>query len=250
MSPNAIKMVIVKDNKFVNEESQEIPKGSIIHCLGSLFKITDSGLSHVVGKIDDNTYFTDPQIFRKLNELAFSDQAEVTSTPEAAPQKESLLASVYRLMTAPFTIRTPKNVTTRTRKRNSSPAKLVSPTEIPGTNEETESSSMKVPPPNEMFLQNARCGKSVADEVQFYFKDNQDFITSDNQKLIAVLSVLNAANMGHYNNLRIRYPGFLLEPPVIDINKLTSVVQGIFPTQVHIRRYDKESCIIVTRHKG
>ena len=53
-------MVIVKDDKFVNEENQEIPKGSIIHCLGSLFKITDSGLSHVVGKIDDNTYFVDP----------------------------------------------------------------------------------------------------------------------------------------------------------------------------------------------
>ena len=32
--------------------------------------------------------------------------------------------------------------------------------------------------------------------------------------------------------MRIRYPGFLLEPPVININKLTSVVQGIIPTQV------------------
>ena len=38
--------------------------------------------------------------------------------------------------------------------------------------------------------------------------------------------------MGCYNDLRIKYPGFLLEPPVVDINKLTSVVQGIFPTQV------------------
>ena len=88
----------------------------------------------------------DPQFFRKLNELAFSEQAEVTSTPEAAPQKESLLASVYRLMTAPFTIRTPKNITTRTRKRKSSPIKLGSPTEITGTNEETE-----------------RCEKSIMD---------------------------------------------------------------------------------------
>ena len=116
-----------------------------------MFKITDSGLSHVVGKSDDNTYFMDPQFFKKLNELAFSEQAEVTSTPETAPQKEGLLVSVNRLMTAPFTIRTPKNVTTRTRKRKSSPVKLVSPTEITGTNAETESSSMKVPPPNEMF---------------------------------------------------------------------------------------------------
>ena len=107
-------------------------------------------------------------------------------------------------MTAPFTIRTPKNVTTRTRKRKSSPVKLISPTEIAGTNEETESSSMKVPPPNEMFLLNARCEKSVMDEVQFYFKDCQDFITSNNQKLIAVLTALNATNMGHYNDLRIK----------------------------------------------
>ena len=70
------------------------------------------------------------------------------------------------------------------------------------------------------------------DEVQFYFKDYQDFITSNNQKLIAVLSTLNATNMGQYNDLRIWYPGFLLEPPVMDINKLTSVVQSIFPAQV------------------
>ena len=91
---------------------------------------------------------------------------------------------------------------------------------------------MKVPPLNEMFLLNARCEKSITDEVQFYFKDYQDFITSKNQKLVAVLSTLNATNMGCYNDLRIRYPGFLLEPPVIDINKLTSVIQSIFPTQV------------------
>ena len=199
-----------------------------------MFKLTDSGLSHVVGKINDNTYFADPQFFQKLNELAFSEQTDVTRTPVATPQKESLLASAYRLVTAPFTIRTPKNMTTRTRRRKSSPVKLVSETETTGTNTQTENqnSSMKVPPLNEMFLLNTRCEKSITDEVQFYFKDYEDFITSNNQKLIAVLSTLNATNMGHYNNLRIRYPGFLLEPPVIDINKLTSVVQNIFPAQV------------------
>ena len=82
------------------------------------------------------------------------------------------------------------------------------------------------------FLLNTRCEKSITDEVQFNFKDYQDFITNNNQKLIAVLSALNATNMGQYNDLRIRYPGFLIEPPVIDINKLTSVVQSIFPAQV------------------
>ena len=99
-------------------------------------------------------------------------------------------------MTAPFTIRTPKNVTTRARQRKSNPIKLISPTEITGTNAETESDSMKVPTPNEMFLLHTRCEKSITDEVQFYFKDYQDFITGNNQKLIAVLSSLNAANMG------------------------------------------------------
>ena len=145
MSSDNLKMVIVKDDKIlVNKENKEIPKDSIIHCLGSLFKLTESGSSHVVGEIDDNTYFADPKFFRKLNELAFVDQVEV-ATPEAVTQKEGLLASAYRFMTVPFTIRTPKNVTTRDRQRKSNPIKLVSPTEITGTNAETKSDSMKVP---------------------------------------------------------------------------------------------------------
>ena len=196
MSSGNLKMVIVKDDKIlVNEQNQEISKDPIIHCLGSLFKPTESGLSHVVGKIDDNTYFADPQFFQKLNELAFVDQVGV-ATPEAVPQREGLLALVYRFMTAPFTFRTPKNVTTRARQRKPNPVKLVSPAEITGTNAETESDTMKVPPQNEMFLLNTRCEKSIMDEVQFYFKGYQDFITSDNQKLIAVLSTLNTTSNG------------------------------------------------------
>ena len=39
-------------------------------------------------------------------------------------------------------------------------------------------------------------------------------------------------NTGHYNDLKIKYPGFILEPPVIDINRLTSVIQSVYPTQV------------------
>ena len=116
-------VIVTDDNRFVSEDNQEILKGSIIHCLGSLFKLTNSGLSHVVGKIDDHTYFADRKYFHKLNELAFPEQTEVTSTLETVPQREGLLASAYRLMTAPFSIRTLKNITTRTRKSN--PAKLV-----------------------------------------------------------------------------------------------------------------------------
>ena len=129
-------------------------------------------------------------------------------------------------MTAPFSVMTPKNITTRNRQRKSNPMKLVSPTEISGTS--IESDSMKVLSPNKMFLLNTRCEKNILDEVQFYFKDHQDFIATDNQKLIVVLSALNATNMGQYNNLRIRYPGFLLEPPAIDINKLTTLVKVFF----------------------
>ena len=79
---------------------------------------------------------------------------------------------------------------------------------------------------------NAQCEKSISQEVQFYFKSYQEFITSSNQKLIAVISALNAANMGHYNDFKIKYPSFILEPPVIDINRLTSVIQSVYPMQV------------------
>ena len=127
MSDARVKAVILRNNdKFIGEDNQEIPIDSIIHCLGSLFKLTNSGLSHVVGKIDDNTYFANPKFFCQLNELAFSEQTDVSSTPDAVPYKEGLHASAYRLMTSPFSLRTPKNVTTRTRKRKSSPTKLVS----------------------------------------------------------------------------------------------------------------------------
>ena len=50
------------DDKFIGKDNQEIPLDSVIHCLGSLFKLTNSGLSHVVGKIDD-TYFANPKFF-------------------------------------------------------------------------------------------------------------------------------------------------------------------------------------------
>ena len=137
-------------------------------------------------------------------------------------------------MTAPFPIRTLKNVTTRTRTRKSNPAKLVSITEGTGIKPQSEDQddSMKIPPPNEMFLLNAQCEKCISQEVQFYFKNYQEFITSSNQKSITVISALNAANIGHYNDFKLKYLGFILEPPVIDINRLTSVIQSVYPMQV------------------
>ena len=66
-------------------------------------------------------------------------------------------------MTAPFLIRTPKNVTTRTRTRKSNPAKLVSITEGTGIkpHSEDQDDSMKIPTSNEMFLLNTQCEKSI-----------------------------------------------------------------------------------------
>ena len=235
MSTTVVKTVTLRnDDKLIDKDNKEIPAESIIHCLGALFKVADSGLSHIVGKIDDNTYFTDTKCFHQLNELALSEQTDVTSTPDAAPQKEGLLASAYRLMTAPFSMRTPKNVTTRNRKRKSSPSKMAHINEITdlATQAENHNDSMKMPPPNEMFLLNARCEKNIAKEVQFYFKTYQEFVTSDDQKLKTVISALNATNVGHYNDLRIKYSGFMLEPPVIDVNKLVVVIQSVYPMQV------------------
>ena len=64
MSTTVVKTITLRnDDKLIDEDNQEIPLESIIHCLGALFKVTDSGLSHVVGKIDDNTYFAKPKCF-------------------------------------------------------------------------------------------------------------------------------------------------------------------------------------------
>ena len=56
----------MNDNKFINEDNQEIPSDPVIHCLGFLLKHTSSGLSHTVGKIDGNTYFADPKFFPEI----------------------------------------------------------------------------------------------------------------------------------------------------------------------------------------
>ena len=107
------KAMLSMDKTLVNENFLEITPNSIIHCLGSLFQVTDTGLKHIVGKkIDNDTYFANPDLYIQLDELAFVEQSDVTSTPDAAPMKEGLLTSVYKFMTAPFSVRTPSNVMT------------------------------------------------------------------------------------------------------------------------------------------
>ena len=122
-----IKKVMLSLNKtLVDENNLEIEPNSVIHCLGSLFQVTDTRLRHIVGKkIDNDTYFADADLYIQLNELAFVEQSDVTGTPDAAPRKEGLLASTYRFMTAPVLVRTPSNVMTHNKRKNSSPHKLV-----------------------------------------------------------------------------------------------------------------------------
>ena len=186
MSMTVVKTITLRtDDTLVDENNQEIPMDTIIHCLGALFKVTSSGLNHVVGKIDDDTYFANPKYFHRLNELAFSEEPDVINTPDAAPQEEGLLASAYRIVTSPFSMRTPKNVATRNKKRKSSPNKMVHINEVAdnltskavstnATSLGTSSlnDSMKTPPPNEMYQLNAHCEKSMAQEVQVYCLPN------------------------------------------------------------------------------
>ena len=52
------KAMLSLNNILVDENNFEILLNSIIHCLGSLFPVTNAGLRHIVGKkIDNDTYF-------------------------------------------------------------------------------------------------------------------------------------------------------------------------------------------------
>ena len=158
------KAMLSMDKILVDENNLEIPPNSIIHCLGSLFQVTNAGLRHVIGKkIDNDTYFMNSELYRQINELAFVEQLDVRSTPDAAPKKEGLLASAYRFMTAPFLVRTPSNVMTRNRQRKSSPNKLVCIDNLVTSAESNISSNvgdiLKVPTPQEITRLDARCEK-------------------------------------------------------------------------------------------
>ena len=56
-------------------------------------------------------------------------------------------------------------------------------------------------------------------------------MTCENEKLQSVIHALNAANVERYNKVRIQYPGFIWDPPLIDINKLVMLVQKVYPAQ-------------------
>ena len=231
------KATLSMDKTLIDQNNLEIPPNSIIHCLGSLFQVSDQGLKHVVGKkIDSKTYFADSGLYFQLNELAFVEQKDVTSTPNAAPSKEGLLASAYRFMTAPFQVRTPRNVTMRNKRKMSNPNKLVgsdslTTTAVADKQPKTEH-VLKVPTSQEIIRLNARCEKAVMDEVKFFIHSYEDFMNCTNEKLQSVISALNAANMERYNQVKIQYPDFMWQPPLIEISMLVTLIQRAYPAQV------------------
>ena len=72
----------------------------------------------------------------------------------------------------------------------------------------------------------------MVNEVTFFIHSYEGFRTSESEKLQSVIHALNAANVERYNEVRIQYPGFIWDPPLIDINKLVMLVQSIYPAQV------------------
>ena len=230
------KATLSTDRILLDQNNLEIPPNSIIHCLGSLFQVSDQGLRHIVGKkIDSETYFADSDLYRDLNELAFVEQ-NVTSTPDAASKKEGLLASAYRFMTAPFLVRTPSNVTTRNRRKMSNPSKLVGSDKLT-TSAVSDSPSeaehvLKVPTSQEIVRLNAKCEKVVMDEVKFFIHSYEEFMNCTNEKLQSVINALNAANLGRYNEVKIQYPDFTWQPPLIEISMLVTLIQRAYPARV------------------
>ena len=225
------------DKMLVDQNDLEIPQNSIIHCLGSLFQVTNQGLKHAVGKkIDSDTYFADSGLYFQLNELAFVEKKDVTITPDAAPSKEGLLASAYRFMTAPFQVRTPRNVTIRNKRKMSNPNKLVGSDSLIATTVADKQSEAeyisKLPTSQEIVVLNARCEKETMKEVKFFIHSYDDFMNCTNEKLQSVISALNAANMERYNQVKMQYPDFTWQPPLIEISTLLTLIQRAYPAQV------------------
>ena len=225
------------DKMLVDQNDLEIPPNSIIHCLGSLFQVTNQGLKHAVGKkIDSDTYFADSGLYFQLNELAFVEKKDVTITSDAAPSKEGLLASAYRFMTAPFQVRTPRNVMTRNKRKMSNPNKLVGSDNLIATTVADKQSEAeyisKLPTSQEIAVLNAGCEKEMMKEVKFFIHSYDDFMNCTNEKLQSVISALNAANMERYNQFKMQYPDFTWQPPLIKISTLVTLIQRAYPAQV------------------
>ena len=91
---------------------------------------------------------------------------------------------------------------------------------------------LKVPTSQEIIGLNSRCEKAIMNEVKFFTHSYEEFMTCKNEKLQSMIHALNAANMERYNEVKIQYPGFTWDPPLIDIGTLVTLVQRAYPAQV------------------
>ena len=69
-------------------------------------------------------------------------------------------------------------------------------------------------------------------EVKFFIHSYEEFMTCKNEKLQLVIHALNAANTERYNKVKIQYPGFTQDPPLINIGTLVTLVQRTYPAPV------------------
>ena len=91
---------------------------------------------------------------------------------------------------------------------------------------------LKVPTPQEITRLDVRCEKAIMNVVKFFIHSYKEFMTCKNKKLQSVIHALNAANVERYNKVKVQHPGFIWDPPLIDINKLVTLVQRVYPAQV------------------
>ena len=122
------------------------------------------------------------------------------------------------------------------RRKKSSPNKLVridnlATSAVSNISSEGEN-VLKVPTSQEIIGLNSRCKKAIMNEVKFFIHSYEEFMTCKNEKLQSVIHALNAANMERYNEVKIQYPDFTWEPPLIDIGTLVTLVQRAYPAQV------------------
>ena len=74
--------------------------------------------------------------------------------------------------------------------------------------------------------------KETMKEVKFFIHSYEDFMNCTNEKLQSVISALNAANMERYNQVKMQYPDFTWQPPLIEISMLVTLIQRVYPAQV------------------
>ena len=92
--------------------------------------------------------------------------------------------------------------------------------------------ALKVLTSQEIIGLNSRCEKAIMNEVKFFIHSYEEFMSCKNKKFQSVIHALNEANTERYNKVKIQYPGFTWDPPLIDIGTLVTLVQRAYPAQV------------------